>query len=224
MDSSTHKPSLEERLDRLEAQNRYLTDYIAIWRVQSLYCHYINIGAVRAIVELFADSPDVEIELSNKGILRGKDAPHRYFLKAGSSSEIQSEIAPQIPGNMVIHMAVNPALEIDPEGLRARAVWLSPGITNFPVDKQGTIAGAWCWGKYDIEYLKQYDAWKILAFRWRQIFLSRYEHGWVKENLEPGYVVAPPDLPSAPDYHSPYRVDRVNRFDPPPPPPYSNGK
>jgi hypothetical protein len=73
----------------------------------------------------------------------------------------------------------------------------------------------------DIEYLKQDEAWKILAFRWRQIFLSRYEHGWVKENLEPGHVVAAPDLPSAPDYHSPYRPDRVNRFEPPPPPPYS---
>jgi len=212
--------SIEERLDRLEAQNRHLSDTLAIWKVQSLYCHYINIGAVQAIVGLFADSPDVEIELSNKGILRGRDAPHRYFLKAGSKDEIRTEYAPQIPGNMVIHMAVNPAIEIDPRGTRACAVWLSLGITNFPIDRKLTIAAAWCWGKYDIEYLKQGEAWKILAFRWRQIFLSRYEHGWVKENLEPGYVVAQPDAPSAPDYHDPYKTDRVNRFDPPPPPPY----
>jgi hypothetical protein len=214
--------TLEQRLDRLEAQNRYLTDYIAIWRVQSLYCHYINIGAVRAIVGLFADSPDVEIELSNKGILKGKDAPHRYFLRAGTKAEITGELAPQHPGNMVIHMAVNPALEIDADGTRARAVWMSPGITNFPLDRELTnIAAAWCWGKYDIEYVKQHDAWKILAFRWRQIFLSRYEQGWVKENLEPGHVVAAPDVPSAADFHRPYKTNQVNRFDPPPPPPYS---
>lgn len=216
--------TIEERLDRLETQNRYLSDYIAIWRVQSLYCHYINIGAVQAIVGLFADSPDVEIELSNKGILKGKDAPARYFLRAGSRAEIKTEYAPQIPGNMVIHLAVNPAIEIDREGRRARAVWFSPGITNFPVDKQMTMAGAWCWGKYDIEYLKQGDAWKILAFRWRQIFLSRYEHGWMKENIEPGYAVVPPDAPSAPGYHSPYKVNEVNRFDPPPPEPYGDGE
>lgn len=221
MEQASNKRSIEERLDRLEAQNRYLSDYIAIWKVQSLYCHYINIGAVQAIVELFADSPDVELELSNKGILRGKDAPHRYFLRAGTKDEIKTELAPQIPGNMVIHMAVNPALEIDAEGVHARAVWFSPGITNFPIDKKLTIAGAWCWGKYAIEYLKQNDAWKILAFRWRQIFLTRYDQGWVKENIEPGHVVAPPDQPSAPGYHNPYKTDRVNRFDPPPPTPYS---
>lgn len=214
----TKRLSVEERLDRLEAQNRYLTDYLAIWKLQSLYCHYINIGAVQSIVGLFADSSDVEIELSNKGILKGRDAPRRYFLRAGTKDEVRSEPAPQIPGNMVIHMAVNPALEIDAAGLHARAVWFSPGITNFPVAKQ--IVGAWCWGKYDITYLKQAAAWKILAFRWRQIFLTRYDQGWVQENIEPGYQVVPPDAPSAPDYHSPYRPDRVNRFDPPPPRPY----
>jgi hypothetical protein len=75
VDQASNKLSIEERLDRLEAQNRYLNDYIAIWKLQSLYCHYINIGAVQAIVELFADSPEVELELSNKGILKGRDAP-----------------------------------------------------------------------------------------------------------------------------------------------------
>ena len=64
------------------------------------------------------------------------------------------------------------------------------------------MVAAWCWGKYEIEYLKQNGEWKILAFRWRQIFLSRYDKGWVEENLEPGYVVAPPDLPSDPHYHN----------------------
>jgi hypothetical protein len=222
MGEISEKESIEARLDRLEQQNRYLMDYIAIWKVQSLYCHYINIGAHKAIVGLFADSPDVEIELSNKGILKGKDAPHRYFLRLGTRFEVKGDIAPQLPGNMVIHMAVNPALEINKDGTRARAVWLSPGITNFPENQEMKIAAAWCWGKYDIEYVKQNGEWKILAFRWRQIFLSRYEKGWVQENLEPGFVVTPPDLPSDPSYHSPYKPDKVNRFDPPPPPSYED--
>lgn len=222
MHEGSMKESVEARLDRLEAQNRYLSDYIAIWKVQSLYCHYINIGAHRAIVGLFADSPDVEIELSNKGILKGKDAPHRYFLRLGTKFEVTGDYAPQVPGNMVIHMAVNPALEINKDGTRARGVWMSPGITNFPINAEMKPAAAWCWGKYDFEYIKQNGAWKILAFRWRQIFLSRYEKGWVEENLEPGFMVAQPDLPSKPDYHSPYRPDKVNRFDPPPPAPYED--
>lgn len=72
------------------------------------------------------------------------------------------------------------------------------------------------------EYIKQNGEWKILAFRWRQIFLCRYDKGWAEENLEPGYQVVPPDMPSTPDYHQPYKTDQVNRFDPPPPEPYAD--
>lgn len=79
MDDPKAKLSIEERLDRLEAQNRYLSDYLAIWKLQSLYCHYINIGAVQAIVGLFADDPGVEIELSNKGILRVVQSRHHQL-------------------------------------------------------------------------------------------------------------------------------------------------
>lgn len=222
MTEKLKKDSIEERLDRLEAQNRYLSDYIAIWKLQSLYCHYINIGANKAIVGLFADSPEVEIELSNKGVLVGSDAPHRYFLRLGTDYEVKGDIAPQIRGNMVIHMAVNPTIEINKDGTRAKAVWMSPGITNFPIDKKLTMVAAWCWGKYDMEYMKQNGKWKILAFRWRQIFLSRYDKGWVEENLEPGFVVAQPDRPSDPSYHAPYQPDKVNLFDPPPPEPYDD--
>jgi len=38
----------------------------------------------------------------------------------------------------------------------------------------------------------------------------------VEENLEPGFVVALPDLPSDPAYHNPYKPDKVNCFDPSP--------
>jgi hypothetical protein len=214
------RESIEARLDRLEAQNRYLSDYIAIWKLQSAYQHYININAPRSIVALFADSPNVEIELSNKGILRGRDAPQRYFLRAGSPQEIKGDSAPRMPGALVLHMSVNPALEINADGTEAKAVWLSPGITN--VRHEGELTAAWNWGKYEMEYVKQNNQWKILSFRWHQMFMTPYDQGWVKENLDPGFSASPnpPDKPSAPDFYSPYRPDKVNRFDPPPPAPY----
>jgi hypothetical protein len=220
--TSTHvsaqaKESIEARLDRLEAQNRYLMDYIAIWKVQSLYTHHMNRGAVKAIVDLFADSPDVEIELSNKGVLRGRDAPHRYFLRTGTKQPITSDIAARPPGSLVLHTAVNPAIEINSSGTRAKAVWLSPGITNLRADNQPIAA--WNFGKYEMEYLKQNGQWKILAFRWHQMFLSPYDQGWVKQNIDPGNsgTPIPPDRPSAPDFYAPYKPDKVNKFDPPPP-------
>lgn len=210
--------TIEKRLSSLEAENRFLSDTIAIWRIQSLYQHYINIGARQQIADLFADHPDVEIELSNKGILRGADAPQRYFLRSSQTSS-SSRPAP-IPGFMVMHMSVNPAIEINEDGTRAKAVWLSPGITN--LYREGKMRAGWNFGKYNMEYIKQEGEWKILAFRWHQIFLTPYEKGWVEENLDPGSVGAPipPDKPSAPDFYNPYRADKVNRFDPPPPDPY----
>jgi len=210
--------AINERLDRLEAQNRYLSDYIAIWKLTSLYTHYINIHMPKSIVGLFADSPNVEIELSNKGILKGKDAPHRYFLRKGTKNEITSDDTPWPKGALVLHTALNPALEINKDGTRAKAIWLSPGITNLPTSSG--LTAAWNWGKYEMEYLKQNGEWKILAFRWHQMFLSRYDQGWVKESLDPGAITIPPDLASDPSFYSPYKPDKVNRFTPPPPKPY----
>lgn len=219
---AAEKESIEARLDRLEAQNRYLSDYIAIWKVQSLYQHHMNTGAVKSIVALFADSPDVEIELSNKGVLRGRDAPHRYFLRSDSKQPITSEIAPRPPGSLVLHMSVNPAIEINRDGTRAKALWLSPGITNLRADNKPVAA--WNFGKYEMEYVKQQGEWKILAFRWRQIFLSPYDKGWVEANVDPGNSGAPipPDRPSAPDFYAPYKPDKANTFAPGPPAPFKD--
>lgn len=218
--STTDTQVIEERLATLEAQNRYLNDYVAIWKLQSLYQHYMNIGAPRSIVGLFADSDDVEIELSNKGVLHGRDAPHRYFLRAGTAQEIKDDRSPRPPGSLVLHMTVNPALEINADGTRAKAVWLSPGITNQRRD--GKPVAAWNFGKYDMEYIKQNGEWKILAFRWHQMFLTPYDKGWVEENVDPGFSAysSKPDRPSAPDFYAPYAPDKDNRFDPPPPAPY----
>jgi hypothetical protein len=36
MEEDSGKESIEARLDRLEAQNRYLSDYLSIWKLHSL--------------------------------------------------------------------------------------------------------------------------------------------------------------------------------------------
>jgi hypothetical protein len=201
--------TLEKRVERLEKENQRLTDVLDIQKVQALYQHYMNIGDGRKIAALFANSPDVEIELSNKGILRGADAPTRYWV--GGSRP---------PGSLIFHTSVNPVIEVSPDGLHAKAVWLSPGITTLP-DKQHVLQPNWNYGKYDMEYLKQEGVWKILAFRWHQIFLTPYDQGWVKLNLDPGSSTAhPADAPSKTGFYNPYSTTQVNPYDPPPPSPY----
>ena len=57
---------------------------------------------------------------------------------------------------------------------------------------------------------------------WRQMFLSPYDQGWVKQNIDPGNAgePIPADRPSAPDFYAPRKPDKVSSFDPAPPDPF----
>jgi hypothetical protein len=216
------RAALEQRLEALERQQARLNDRIEIEKLQSLYAHYINLNASQKIVELFADSDEVEIEISNKGVLVGRTAPVRW--RFGDDPNADRTERPRRAGELSMHMALNPALEIDPAGERARAVWLSPGLSTLRLARDGgeRVTPLWNWGKYEMEYLKQDGRWKILKLRYHQIFLTPYDKGWTVESLDPDTVRqrVKPDRPSAPEFYQPYRVDRAGVFGPPPPEPY----
>ena len=221
-DASAQLAAVEQRLGQLEKQSRYLTDRVEIEKLQALYVHYINMGASQKIVDLFADSDEVEIEISNKGVLVGKTAPVRW--RFGDDPNADRSERPRPAGTVSMHMASNPALEIDAAAERARAVWLSPGMSTLRLARDGgkRVTGLWNWGKYEMEYLKQNGEWKILKLRYHQIFLTPAGKSWTEESLDPDTVRqrVKPDRPSAPDFYQPYRVDRARVFGPPPPDPY----
>jgi hypothetical protein len=199
--------------DELEERVRFLEDYKSIWQVQSTYAQYWLLGWVGKMAELFAKkTPGVEVEISNKGVWVGSDAPQRYF--GGRAEE------PQAPGWMVWHLDVNPVIQINKDGTRAKGVWLSPGLGTIPI--KGKLTATWMWGKYDMEYVKEDGEWKMLKLRWLQTLMTPYDSGWVKDSMDSLQTAgAPvPDKPSAPGYYDPYQPDKVNVFGPPPPEPY----
>lgn len=211
--------SLQSDLAATTAELRQTRDHLEIRKLQSLYQHHMLRGDALAIVGLFADSPDVEIELSNKGVMVGADATRRYFLRLGPGETLPTQNRPRPAGSLILHTAVNPAIEINSEGTKARALWLSPGLTTFPA-RGGPPSPNWIYGKYEMTYLKQAGEWKILTFRWRQIFYSPSTEGWVAVNLDPGPANPNPDRASEPGFYAPYRPDTVNPYDPPPPQPF----
>ena len=220
--STNETALLERRLATLESQYQRLSDRVEIEKLQSLYAHYINLNASQKIVALFADSDEVEIEISNKGVLVGRTAPVRW--RFGDDPQADRTERPRSAGGLSMHMALNPALEIDAKGERARAVWLSPGLSTLRLarDKGERVTALWNWGKYEMEYLKQDGQWKILKLRYRQVFLTPYDKGWTVESIDPDTSRQPPkpDRASAPDFYRPYQVDRANDFPPGPPEPY----
>lgn len=202
----------------LELKISYLTDYIGICHLQSQYLHYIQTCMYTKIPPLFAQkTPGIEIEINDRGIFEGFDAPARFFLKL-----IGNEDNTQFPGFLVLHMAVNPVIEINKTGKKAKAAWFSPGLVTFPVD--GKLTAIWNYAKYGMEYVKEDDQWKILKLRWHQIFSTPFNKGWVemplfdqdneKKSQTKKHIY---DRPSAPDFHNPYKPDKFIRFEPLPP-------
>lgn len=204
---------MEPIFDEMPGEVRYASDVIAIWKLQSLYQHYLNAYGTDEIIALFADRDDVEIEIANKGVYVGRDAPERVFGK--------NRQAMGTAGILNLHLSVNPVIEIDRTGTRAKGLWMSPGVSTFPMN--GQVVGCWNWGKYDMEYIKEGNAWKFLHFRYRQVFLTPYEDGWVKNSIDSnfdGMVTNGADRPSDPDFHRPYKVDEAKAFGPMPPKSY----
>jgi hypothetical protein len=197
-------------MDEVSRQVQWLTDISEITQLQARYAHYLNAVEPELLIGLFADHDEVEIELSNKGIFAGRTAPQRVF----GGNHRQREI----PGILNMHLSQNPVIHVEDDRSRAKALWMSPGISTFPYG--GEIVPAWSWGKYETEYVIENGEWKLLVFRWHQIFLTPYDKGWVADSMDPdfdGARGAVPDRESAPGFYAPYRADKARGFGPLPP-------
>ena len=186
--------SLRAELERLAARVRHLEDLLAIEKVQAKYAHYLFTQRYDRIVdECFArDAEDVTLEFSDSGVYRGQAklrAVYRDFEKAKAS----------IPGFFILHMAVNPYIEIARDGGSARSHWLSPGAVG------SSSSAAWVWGPYYIDYVKERDEWRILHTNLAPLFRNRYEVSWA-EAKDHGTVrralTVPPD--AGPTLYRPY--------------------
>jgi hypothetical protein len=203
-------------LKELEKKVRYLTDYIAISQLQSKYQQYLFLCMHTEVRSLFAQkTPGVEIEIGSTGVYEGLDAPQRFWC--------HEKDGPSYPGFLVIHEAVNPVIEINKDGTRAKGLWWSPGLYTALVD--GKLVPEWEYGRYIMEYVKEDGEWKILKCKWRRTFAATYEgKGWVEGPIihqkYPGYRPRPePDKPTT--YDKPYVIDEAITFGPPPPDPYN---
>ncbi len=152
---------LAERVQRLE-------DSIEIQKLQSKYAHYLfTQDYSRIVAECFAQKrPDVSVEFSDSGVYRGIESI-RALYKAFESTR-------RIPGFFILHMTVNPYIEIAKDGLSARSHWLSPGATG------SNSSASWVWGPYYVDYVKEDGQWRILHSNLAALFRNRYEESWAK--------------------------------------------
>jgi hypothetical protein len=204
--------SLKERVAELSKA----WDYIEIWKLQSMYSHLYHMGKMSRIPSLFAQkTPGVTLEIEDSGVYEGIKSVERFWSTVFSDQKARSA------GHLALHMTVNPIIEINKAGTMAKGVWHSHGYCAMGRSPAGPKQFL-CLGKYDMEYIKEDDRWKILKFAYRQTFMSSYEKGWVEEPVAASIAGSPENMPDKPTtYYMPYSRYRINEMLPLPPEPYN---
>jgi len=199
------------------AENAWAKDYLEIWKLQSLYSHLYHIGRNSEVPSLFAQkTPGVVMEIEDSGVYEGLESIRYFWTKVFDVNRMQRS-----PGFLAIHMTVNPVIEINKKGTRAKGIWHSHGVCSLSANsvmKQFT-----CLGKYDIEYVKEDGQWKFLNFAYRLTYMAPYEKGWMQEPVAASIAGNPLNKPDKPTtYFMPYSQYRINILQPPPPEPYKD--
>lgn len=202
-------------LKKQVADGAYARDCLEIWKLQSLYSHLYYIGQRSKVPGLFAQkTPGVTLEIEDTGVYEGIESITYFWNTIFSDKKVGA-------GHLAIHMTVNPLIEINREGTKARGVWHSHGYCSFVGG--GNYKQFLCLGKYDMEYVKEDGQWKIFKFAYRQAFMCPYEKGWVEEPVGASIAGSPDNKPDKPvTEYMPYSRYRINVFGPPPPEPYED--
>ncbi|OGO31167.1 MAG: hypothetical protein A2Z29_03290 [Chloroflexi bacterium RBG_16_56_11] len=205
-----------KKLKEQVADGQRARDYIEIWKLQSLYAHLYHIGKREEVVDLFArKTPGISMEIEDSGVYEGIESIHRFWTGVFDAKRMMGA------GNLALHMTVNPVIEINRDGNRAKGVWHSHGFCSFV--RGESFKQFLCLGKYDMEYAKEDGRWKFFKFIYRLTFMCPYEKGWVEEPVTASIAGSPENVPDKPTtYHMPYSRYRINIMQPPPPLPYDD--
>jgi hypothetical protein len=176
-----------EMLEQLAARVQRLENTLAIQKLQSKYAHYLFTQHYdRIFEETYAQqAADVSVEFSDSGVYRGPDSVRALYEAFEATKDI--------PGFFILHMTVNPYIEIAADGLSARSHWLSPGATG------SNQSAGWVWGPYYIDYVKENGEWRILHSNLAPVFRNSYDVSWAQaadNGTVRGVLAVEPDEPS----------------------------
>jgi hypothetical protein len=161
---------IEARLQELEKQVAKLKDLEEINRLQKSYGFYLEHWMYEDIIELFADSPDTELNLTY-GIFYGKEGVRKYFSGMHEMTQ-HREFMHQI-------MQLSGVVDIGADGKSARGRWYGFGAVAMP--RKDGIYQVFSSGIYTVEYIKKDRKWQILKLMWNSIYDAKPGIGWVGE-------------------------------------------
>lgn len=190
--------ALESAVAAAETQVQRLEDFDELENLAGVYGHYVDKSMQDDIADLFA--PDGIVEILGRGVFYGQDRVRQYMHNLGP-------VGPR-PGSLFNHMHLQPVIDIDDDGQRARV--RSRLFVMFAILDSNAQWGA---GIYENELIKQDGVWKFDYLHAYQTFYTNYEDGWAKRasGIFAPYDRLPPDGPQSVAY-APYPAAFVPPF------------
>jgi hypothetical protein len=172
-DTQAELAALREQVTKLQTQAQRAEDYIAIANLQAAYGYYVDKSRWDDAADLF--SGDATLEIAGRGLFRGQDRVRAYLHQLG----------PLERGRLFNHMQLQPVINVDADGVHAKARWRS-------LMQVGYLGKEARWGEatYENEYVKDGGVWKISKLHSFITFYVEYDRGWNK-----GAVELPKHLP-----------------------------
>jgi len=156
-------------------------DIVEIQMLQARYISELDKDNFEGIYELMAKGhPELTYEIVESGAFIGERVEH---LIVGEKKKLQKKAEKR--SWVGLQYLWSPRIVISRDGTRARAQWnqLSPHcmpVAPYPGNVH-TPTAYWFIGKYDNEYIKVDDEWKILKVHVCAISRTPYEEGWIKQ-------------------------------------------
>ena len=144
------RQQLEQKLCKLEAQE-------ACRNLMGRYSYYRTAFQNKEMVELWAKRDDDRLVMPFGKFVGWEAVRHCYVDLHGDRSNPAD--LDELRGLMMIHLMNTEIIEVAADGKTAKGVWLSPGTETAP--QTGKEKGAWCWGKYEVEFIKEDGIWKF---------------------------------------------------------------
>jgi len=182
----------EARLERLDREVQRLEDVRAIRTLQRAYGYYTDRALWHEVADLFA--PDATMELGADGVYVGKERILQYLRHLGGGRDGLAY------GQLNEHLQLQPVVDIDPDGVHAKARWRDLGMLG-----QYQKSAAWSDGVYENTYVKRNGVWMIQSAHLYVTFVAPYDSGWARLKPSGDWRSQasrdfPPDRPSTGHY------------------------
>ena len=177
-------------LNELLREAERLEAYQACRNLMGKYSYLHTAFRNKEYVELWAKRDDDRLTMPF-GVFKGWEGVRRCYVDIHGDRSIPED-AEAVKGLMMIHEMCTEVIEVAADGKTAKGIWITPGTETSPAP--GKEKGSWCWGKYEVEFIKEDGMWKFWKMTLFPLFLTPFDRSWGQPQLDMEGTHEMPDM------------------------------